>query len=373
MEPVFVDVDRVCSDTFQQLCPSPETIKQKIANQVDIDTDTIEQDISDLLNNNKGDQVAQSIAQYCERLIKSEKEQAKQWFEKHLDRFKYDVLTPLYNKRTFLNCKQKIDQKKQDAAFIMIDLDNFKTVNDAIGHRAGDATLGGFGSALNAIFKQHFQRVNGEKSVSPFYTAKAAMHNYLYGDNYTGSVTDYIDNPAVTSDAEVMLFHPSGDEYFAIVTNIGDNTKKAINKSITKINQLGQRLCIREGTQNQGKYETREVETIETSTGWATNRLDWELGAMANKETELVRLLEQNINKFSDEDNFSISSIIQKLQDKDTFNEETELSHKNTKIAYLSAEQAEEQADRKMYANKMKSKDAQKSERNSGLKARAAY
>lgn len=56
-----------------------------------------------------------------------------------------DPLTSLMNRRAFLEelarRLDRLDREKQPGALIYIDLDNFKPVNDRLGHEAGDAAL----------------------------------------------------------------------------------------------------------------------------------------------------------------------------------------------------------------------------------------
>lgn len=65
-----------------------------------------------------------------------------------------DQLTGLHNRATFF---QKVDEACQSgrldlqkAAIIFIDLDNFKTINDTFGHKAGDAFLRHVGNAISS-------------------------------------------------------------------------------------------------------------------------------------------------------------------------------------------------------------------------------
>lgn len=61
-----------------------------------------------------------------------------------------DQLTGIYNRHYLLNALENnsLDRKEQGYVFIMMDLNNFKKVNDVYGHSAGDEVLRQFADAL---------------------------------------------------------------------------------------------------------------------------------------------------------------------------------------------------------------------------------
>jgi len=63
-----------------------------------------------------------------------------------------DMLAPVFNRRGFLRelhrTMSEVERYRTPAAVLYIDLDNFKAVNDAYGHAAGDAILKHVGTLL---------------------------------------------------------------------------------------------------------------------------------------------------------------------------------------------------------------------------------
>ena len=63
----------------------------------------------------------------------------------------HDFLTGLPNRSKFMSDLQEIIAKKQPCTVIMLDLDNFKGINDTMGHAMGDEALKGVANRLKTL------------------------------------------------------------------------------------------------------------------------------------------------------------------------------------------------------------------------------
>jgi len=86
---------------------------------------------------------------------------------KHLDRLaSYDQLSGIYNRRKFFElAKERFLKDKNNLYAIMIDIDNFKNVNDTYGHATGDSVIKTFASVISSHLEKEaiFGRVGGEE------------------------------------------------------------------------------------------------------------------------------------------------------------------------------------------------------------------
>ncbi|CAI1584429.1 diguanylate cyclase [Serratia proteamaculans] len=76
-----------------------------------------------------------------------------------------DPLTNIYNRRKFFRECESLAASHYPLAFCLIDIDNFKSLNDTYGHHIGDLVLVAFGKLLQSTFRSSdiFCRYGGEE------------------------------------------------------------------------------------------------------------------------------------------------------------------------------------------------------------------
>lgn len=136
-----------------------------------------------------------------------------------------DQLTGILNKRSFeeytdnrLNASLSIEHH----ALIILDLDNFKNVNDTLGHAAGDQVLANVGSILRATFstEDYLGRIGGDEFC-------------VFLNLYPDDSTDYQDFVISKCEALCNAFHNNyagEDNSFKISASIGVSLFPACGK-----------------------------------------------------------------------------------------------------------------------------------------------
>lgn len=92
----------------------------------------------------------------CMLVVQFEKHKNEASFQKEIEKYKLqkrlqiDELTGIYNRFGFKNAFQDMEEDKSGSSYIyaMIDIDNFKTLNDSMGHVTGDHCLVELGNIL---------------------------------------------------------------------------------------------------------------------------------------------------------------------------------------------------------------------------------
>ena len=81
----------------------------------------------------------------------------------------YDSLTGLLNRRAFFNRASMFcefaEREGMPISFVILDLDNFKSINDSYGHQAGDGVLIAFAKSVKSVVRKSdiVGRIGGEE------------------------------------------------------------------------------------------------------------------------------------------------------------------------------------------------------------------
>ncbi|MBV1914691.1 MAG: GGDEF domain-containing protein [Pseudomonadales bacterium] len=92
--------------------------------------------------------------------------------ESYQDLASHDELTGLYNRRRFTEAAEQEIQRAQryerDISLILIDIDNFKAINDTYGHQAGDKVIKDIAEVMCQNFRETdlFGRYGGEEFIA---------------------------------------------------------------------------------------------------------------------------------------------------------------------------------------------------------------
>lgn len=133
-----------------------------------------------------------------------------------------DAMTGLYNKGAAMQLIQNaIEDSKKDTlnALMIIDLDNFKEVNDLLGHAQGDQVLVDTATALNEIFKggDIVGRIGGDEFVVFMKNLNAISNADILAGKVVRNVNfsfDYEDRQInVTCSVGVAIFPYHGNDY----------------------------------------------------------------------------------------------------------------------------------------------------------------
>jgi diguanylate cyclase (GGDEF)-like protein/PAS domain S-box-containing protein len=149
--------------------------------------------------------------------------------DKILELAYYDSVTHLPNKAKLEDYTNTwLSQYNQKLALIYLDIDNFKMINDAIGHKLGDAFLIQIAERLKSLqpHVQMISRIGGDE----FCFVVTQFENRYQLHALAEKILDLIRTPWHSNDRE---FHITGSVGIAIAPDHGDNLDTLLKKADT--------------------------------------------------------------------------------------------------------------------------------------------
>jgi diguanylate cyclase (GGDEF)-like protein len=156
------------------------------------------------------------------------------YFHKKLeDAANIDILTKAHNRRAFNNqleiCCYKHERYGTPISIIMIDLDNFKKVNDEFGHKAGDDVLKTVSVLINTVKRpdDFFSRWGGDEFVilleSDISQAKALSERILAEQSKSETSVTFSIGVTELKDEDHEAFLKKADEAMYTAKGSGKN------------------------------------------------------------------------------------------------------------------------------------------------------
>lgn len=149
----------------------------------------------------------------------------------------YDELTGLINRRKFNDLLQKqLDSGNSDSYLIMMDIDNFKMINDKKGHIAGDEALKYFARLLNRYFNDGqsiISRWGGDEFVILYFGDMEKLDTIL--EKAIKEFKNYIEPIEPLADISVGISSLAGFKTVNDVFSISDRTmykEKSLKKNV---------------------------------------------------------------------------------------------------------------------------------------------
>ncbi|MER0283210.1 tetratricopeptide repeat-containing diguanylate cyclase [Clostridioides difficile] len=136
----------------------------------------------------------------------------------------HDGLTNVYNRKSFDIMYEKYREKDNNFALVMIDIDNFKLINDNYGHKFGDIVIKGITNTISVMLEQEdkvfryggeefsvlIRNKSGEEVVNIIDNIRIAIANKKWGEDVTvtisAGVAHIFDSKNVLEEADKNLY-----------------------------------------------------------------------------------------------------------------------------------------------------------------------
>lgn len=155
-----------------------------------------------------------------------------------LKKAEYDALTGILNRRAFDQICETSKEKKQKIALLLIDMDNFKYINDNYGHAGGDTALKELARILSETFREgdYVARIGGDEfaAILPDCPAPAGKTIRQKIASVNEKLTDIQDGIKPVSVSVGVAFSETGFD---------EDLYKRADKALYKVKEKGKRGC----------------------------------------------------------------------------------------------------------------------------------
>ena len=155
-----------------------------------------------------------------------------------LKKAEYDSLTGILNRRAFDQICRSSSEKRQQLALLLIDMDNFKYINDNYGHAGGDTALQELARILSETFRtdDYVARIGGDEFVVILPNCSRSASNIIKQKilNVNEKLLNIKDNIKPVSVSVGVAF---SDEGFT------DDLFKKADKALYIVKEKGKRGC----------------------------------------------------------------------------------------------------------------------------------
>ena len=132
--------------------------------------------------------------------------------EAELEKLAYtDSLTGLPNRRAVSSIIEEVLTKSKNVGLLFLDIDNFKRINDQLGHEAGDNLLIQFSKRISEIISpsEVFGRLSGDE----FVIMIPELHSKLYAEKVAQTILHSLETPLRLNGEEIFVSTSIGIAY----------------------------------------------------------------------------------------------------------------------------------------------------------------